>query len=78
MTAPLFAIKAVCQYPAPSQHFFHLGIFCIRYPVAIMVNIDTANMVQTLTLKMFFEIQISLYFLLILVLSLLAILSALS
>ena len=43
-----------------------------------MVNIDTANMVQTLTLKMFFEIQISLYFLLILVLSLLAILSALS
>ena len=43
-----------------------------------MINIDTVNMVQTLTLKIFFENQLSLHFLLILVLSSLAILSTLS
>lgn len=77
MTAPLFAIKAVCQDPVPSQQFFNLGIFCNSYYNGRLINVGTDSMVQTLTLKKFFENQISLHPL-ILVLSPSAIFSSVS
>ena len=68
---------ASTQHP-PSTFFTWAYSVLDTQQLAIMINIDTVNMVQTLTLKIFFENQLSLHFLLILVLSSLAILSTLS